>query len=118
MTVTLDGKSLECMRFSENCVAVTTQWDAWANNGYTRKVKVLGVVRTWVLNCVEDGIAWASSCAKSYEDSAAKGTTLTLTVTDEVRLVNASVCVLSVLIDVENLAGKTIRYFTITLQEV
>jgi hypothetical protein len=118
MTVTLDGKTLDCKQLSEDCAVISTQWDAWINSAYKRKLKVLGTVRTWTLHCMENGVAWTSSSAKSLENSAANGTTLTFSVTDEVRIIGTSVYVLGVSIDAVDLAGKNIRYFTITLQEV
>ena len=117
MTVTLDGKTLDVRALGEDLEVVNSQWDVWENQTYKRKVKVLGIVRHWTLECVENNVAWSSSQVKSFEDTAAVGTTVTFVVTDEVRVVNTSVYVLGVQIQVADLAGKNIRHFTLTLQE-
>jgi hypothetical protein len=117
MTVTLDGKTLDCKSLGEGFEVVASQWDAWINNVFKRRLKVRGVVRTWTLDCVENSVAWTNSQAKSFEDTGLAGTTVNLTVTDEVRVINTSVYILGVAIQVADLAGKNIRYFTVTLQE-
>jgi hypothetical protein len=117
MTVTLDGKTLDCKGLSESCQAISTQWDAWVSAAYKRKVKVFGICRKWTVSVVENGVAWASGSCKSFEDTAAAGTTVTFAVTDEVRVISTSVYVLDVTIDIVDLAGKNVRYFTLTLQE-
>lgn len=115
--MTLDGKTLDCKRLSEDYVAISVQWDAWVNAAYKRKIKVFGGARKWTLECVENGVVWASSSCKSFEDSLAAGSALTFAVTDEVRVISTSVYVLDVSIDAADLGGKNIRYFTLTLQE-
>ena len=117
MTVTLDGKTLDCKRLVEDCVVACTQWDAWVSAAYKRKTKVFGVYRKWVLEVVENGVNWTSSNCKSFQDSGAAGTALTFAVTDQVRVVSTSVYVLDVSIDARDLAGQNIRYYTLTLQE-
>ena len=117
MTVTLDGKTLVCKRLAEGCAVVATQWDAWVNAAFKRKVKAYGVVRVWTLECVENGVNWFSSQAKSFEDSEATGTQLAFSVDDQVRVISTNVYVMTVNIDAVDLAGKNIRYFTLTLQE-
>ena len=117
MTVSLDGKTLDVRGLDEDLEVVNSQWETWQNQTYKRKVKVLGIVRHWTLECVENNVAWSSSQVKSFEDTAAVGTTVTFVVTDEVRVVNTSVYVLGVQIQVADLAGKNIRHFTLTLQE-
>lgn len=117
MAVTLDGKTLDCKSLGEGFEVVASQWDAWISGAFKRKVKVRGIVRNWALDCVENGVAWASSQAKSFEDTAAAGTTVAFAVTDEVRVINTTVYILAVAIQAADLAGKNIRYFTVTLQE-
>jgi hypothetical protein len=117
MTVTLDGKTLDVKSLGEDFQAVNSQWDAWENQAYKRKLKVVGKVRQWTLDCVENNVAWASSQAKSFQDSATAGSTVSFSVTDEVRVINTTVYILGVQIHVADLAGKNIRYFTLSLQE-
>jgi hypothetical protein len=117
MTVTLDGKTLDCKHLAEDCAVINTQWDAWVSSAYKRKVKVLGICRKWTLDVVENNVAWASSSCKSFQDSGLAGTVLTFNVDDQVRVISTSVYILDVRIDVADLAGKNIRIFTLTLQE-
>jgi hypothetical protein len=117
MTVILGGRTLICKRLAEACPVVATQWDAWVSAAFKRKVKPYGVVRVWTLDCVENGVAWASSQAKSFEDSEAAGSQLAFSVDDQVRVISTNVYVMGVNIDAVDLAGKNIRYFTLTLQE-
>jgi len=117
MTVTLDSKTLDCKSMSEDFQTFRSEWDAWESQTYKRKVKVKGIIKRWTLDCVENGVAWASSQAKSFEDTAAAGTSVTFAVTDEVRVINISVYILAVQIYVADLAGKNIRHFSLTLQE-
>ena len=117
MTVTLDGKTLDALSLAESFEVINTQWDRWEGGEAKRKVKARGVVRVWTLRVVENGIAWASSQAKSFEDSGKAGTQLAFAVTDEVRVISTTVYILAVDIQAEDLSGKNIRYFTLTLQE-
>jgi hypothetical protein len=118
MTVTLDSKTLDCKSLSEGFEIIHIQGDDSENGAYKRKVKVLGVLRTWTLECVESAVAWSSSQAKSFQDTAAAGTTVTFTVTDEVRVIGTTVYILGMTIDAADLAGKNVRRFTLALQEV
>lgn len=117
MTVTLDGKTLDCKSMSEDFQTFKSEWDAWENQAYKRKVKVKGVISGWTLDCVENGVAWASSQTKSFQDTATAGSTVAFVVTDEVRVINTSVYILAVQIYVADIAGKNIRHFSLTLQE-
>jgi hypothetical protein len=117
MTVTLDGKTLDALSLGEGFEVITTQWDRWEGGEAKRKVKARGVVRVWTLRVVENGTSWASSQAKSFEDSGNAGTELAFAVTDEVRVISTNVYVLAIMIDAMDLAGKNIRRFTLTLQE-
>jgi hypothetical protein len=117
MTVTLNSITLNCKRLDENCTVVASQWDAWVSGAYKRKVKAYGIYRVWTLDCVENGVAWASSAAKSFQDTASAGTSVTFSVDDQVRVISTSVYILGVTIHVADVAGQNIRYFTLTLQE-
>jgi len=117
MTVTLDGKTLDALSLAESFEVINTQWDRWEGGEAKRQVKARGVVRVWTLRLVENGTAWTSSQAKSFEDSGKAGTQLAFAVTDEVRVISTNVYVLGLMIDAMDLAGKNIRYYTLTLQE-
>ncbi len=117
MTVTLNGLTLNVKSLNESFQIVCSQWDGWENGAYKRKVKVRGVTRLWTVTCVENNVNWTSSQCKSFQDSAAVGSTVTFAITDQVRVVSTNVYILGVAIDVADLAGKNIRYFSLTLQE-
>jgi len=118
MTVTLNGKTLDVLEFGEGADPVQSHWDAWQNSAYKREIKVYGVEETWRLACVEKDVAWADSQPKSFEEAAEAGDPVAFVVTDEERAANTSAYILAVSVHFANLAGKNIRYFTLTLQEV
>lgn len=118
MTVTLDGRTLDCRALHEDFEVVNKQNDVWYLGVYRRLVKVRGVVRKWSLQCVENGVNWASSQAKDFQDKGAAGTTVTFAVTDQVRVLSTTVYILAMTIDAQDLAGKNIRRFTVNVQEV
>jgi len=115
--VKLDGKTLNVLSFGEDARAVMSQWDAWVDGAYKRKVKVLGISRSWMLDCVENDVGWTNSQAKSFQETAAAGFTVTFSITSEVRVINTTVYIIDVGIQVADLAGKNVRHFTLTLQE-
>jgi hypothetical protein len=117
MTVTLNGLTLNVTNLNESVQIACSQWDAWENGSYKRKVKVRGVTRLWTVACVENNVNWASSQCKSFQDSAAVGSTVAFAITDQVRVLSTNVYILGVTIDVADLAGKNIRYFSLNLQE-
>lgn len=117
MTVTLDGKTLNAKSLHEDFSVVNKQSDVWENGEYVRKVSVRGVIRTFSVQCVENNVAWASSQAKSFEDTGTAGTTVTFAITDQVRVLSTTVYILGVSMDAQDLAGKNIRRFTVNLQE-
>jgi hypothetical protein len=118
MGTTLDGQALTVTKWGEDCPAQASQWDAWVNSTWKRKVKVYGIVRTYIIDCVEQAVAWASSLANYFEGKASSGTSVVFYSDQAVRPVNSvSVYVMRVTWTLESVAGQNIRKFTLTLQE-
>lgn len=117
MTVVLDGKTLETVGFQEAEDPVKTERDAWQNSAYKREVKNYGLVRRWQLTCLEKDVAWIDSQVKSFQETAEDGTPVAFVVTDEQRVINTTVYILSVSLSLPEVGGKNIRYFTLMLQE-
>jgi hypothetical protein len=115
---TLDSKRLTVILHDEKCAASHTQWDAWVNSLYKRKVKVLGIVRQYILTAIEQNSIWSSSLAKYFEDACLAGSQILLASDQAVRPVqNVNVYVLDVSWTLANLGGQNIRKFLLTLQE-
>jgi hypothetical protein len=118
MTITLDGKTLNVLSFGESIEVAGTQWDAWVNQGYDRKVKVYGIIRKWTLECVEDSVTWTNSLVNYFETIAQNGSAVAFTSDESLReITSTSVYVLGVELGLSDLGGKNIRKFTLTLQE-
>jgi len=118
MGTTLDSLTLIVTKWGEAVSVQASQWDAWSSSTYKRKVKVYGIVRTYTIDCVENAVAWASSQVNHFETTALNGSTVTFYSDQAVRPVSSvSVYVLDVSWTMENIAGKNVRKFTLTLQE-
>ena len=119
MGTTLDGKALTVTKWGEGVAVQSSQWDAWVTSAYSRKVKVYGIIRTYIIDSVEQDVTWPNSLANYFETVAANGNTVLLYSDQPVRPVNnVPVYVLDVAYTLENLGGQNIRKFTLTLQEV
>jgi hypothetical protein len=115
---TLDGQALTVTKWGENVQTVASNWDAWVSGAYKRKLKVYGIIRTYTVDCVEQNVAWASSLANYFEQTALNGTSVVFFSDQAVRPVSSvSVYVLNVSWTLENIGGQNIRRFTLTLQE-
>jgi hypothetical protein len=118
MGTTLDGQTLTVTKWAEGVIISASQWDAWSSSQYTRKVKVYGLIRTYIIDCVEQDVVWANSLANYFQVAAGNGNTVLFYSDLPVRPVNlVPVLVLNVTYTLENLGGKNIRKFTLTLQE-
>jgi hypothetical protein len=118
MGTTLDGQSLTVTKWGEDVSVQASQWDAWSGSSYKRKVKVYGIVRTYTVDCIENAVTWASSLVNRFETTAVNGNTVVFSSDQAVRPVSSvSVYVLKVSWTLENIAGKNVRKFTLTLQE-
>jgi hypothetical protein len=118
MAVTLDGKTLtiEEGSFREVVRSVNVAWDAWENEAFTRKVKVLGSIRGWTFRCHEnESVTWTNSAAKYLQSKVGTDAAVNFTVSKgNLHSVNTDVYILIVDVSYE----QKDRYFTITLQEV
>jgi hypothetical protein len=119
MGTTLDGQNLTVTKWGEDVSVQASQWDGWWQSIYRRRVKVYGIVRTYIIDCIEQDVAWPSSLANRFETTAQNGTMVVFFSDQAVRPVSSvSVYVLRVSWTLENVAGKNVRKFTLTLQEV
>jgi hypothetical protein len=118
MGVTLDGQTLNVLKWAESLTLIASQYDQWSNGVCKRKIQVYGVVRSYQLDCVEQNIAWASSLINYFEQKASAGTALAFTSDLSVRAVTSTnVYVTSVNFNAENVGTQNIRNFTLALQE-
>jgi len=78
MAVTLDGKTLNVLKWSEDNAFISSQYDEWSAGICRRLVKVYGLVRTYQVDCVEQNVAWASSKPNYFERSAQNGNSVVL----------------------------------------
>ena len=117
-STTLDGQTLIVTKWSEDVVVQASNWDGWNSGGYKRKLKVYGIVRTYVLDCIEQNVAWASSIASYFEGVAQNGSSVIFSTNLPVRPVGgASVYVLDVNFTMEKLGTQNVRKVTLRLQE-
>jgi hypothetical protein len=118
LTITLDGKTLNVLSYGESIDVAGTQWDAWVNQGYVRKVKVYGIIRKYTVECVENDVSWTDSLVNYFENVAENGSAVAFISNEPVREISSTnVYVLGVELGLSDLGGKNIRKFTLTLQE-
>ena len=118
MTITIDGKTLNVLSFGESIEVAGTQWDAWVNQSYDRKVKVYGIIRKWTLECIEEDVTWTNSLVNYFETIAQNGSEVAFTSDEAVREISSTnVYVLAVELGLSGLGDNNIRKFTLSLQE-
>ena len=120
MAITLDGKALNVRDFDESVKTVRTEWDAWEEESYVRKVKVYGAVKSWVLGCFEEGVSWTDSAAKHFQEKAEAGGAVSFQVSGlSTHAVNTNVYILNVEARYEGGVSDATKYrvFSIQLQE-
>jgi hypothetical protein len=118
MGVTLDGKTLTVMSWGEHTVDAASEWDAWVSGKFKRKLKVYGIIRTYVVDCVEKDVAWASSNANYFEGVQSAGTSVVFFSDLTIRPVSSvNVYVKDVNWTAKNIGTQNIRNFQLTLQE-
>ena len=119
MTVTLDSKSLNVSGFREPCKAVYVIKDKWENEAFKRKVKVLGALKTWLLECYEEGVTWTASAAKHFQTKIAAGDSVTFVVSEaDMHAVNLSVFIVECAIVYPKGVKKETKYRKFTLKLV
>ncbi len=123
MTVSIDGKTLkvEGGGIQENVKPVGTFVDRWIDASYRKEVKIFGIIRSWMLRCYEENVAWGSSVAKHLQEKAKDGNAVAFSI-DEGSLhsvSSANVYILEVDVDYPRGSKPTsfVRYFTLKLQE-
>lgn len=120
MGTTLDGQSLNILKWAEDVTTIAGQFDSWSSGSgsVVRKLVAYGIIRTYTLDCVEKDIAWASSQVLQFENDASAGTSVTFFSDAALRNVsNVNVKVMGVSVTMEKLGLQNIRYFTVKLQE-
>lgn len=118
--VCLDGLPLQVERMEEVSDDVSSEWDAWEDESYVKKVHVLGEVQKWRLEAFETGISWSESVVKHLTSDLSKGEAVTFKVSENGGLIiDTYVYVLGVSRHYESGRADSRRYrrFTVTLQE-
>jgi len=94
--------------------------DEWENETYTRQVNVIGSFRRFVIHGFEDAVGWPSSNIKAWEEAAAAGDAVTLTIVDgNMHSMSEAVKILGVNWDL-NLSSHTedpVRDYVLELRE-
>ncbi len=118
MTVTIDGQTMPVRGgLDEGEVTIRSEWDAWENEEYHRKVRTIGTVRTWTIHCREKNVDWNNSLAKYLKEKMRAGDALSFSV-DEGTKHQASADVYVLDVEVSYVWGwETIRDFRVELQE-
>ena len=123
MTVTLDTKTLnvEGGGIEETVEPVGSFVDRWINGEYKKEAKIFGVIRSWILRCYEDNIAWASSNAKYFQDKAKVGDAVSFSMDEgnlhQVSSTNVYILGVGVRYSRGAKASQFVRFFTLKLQE-
>jgi hypothetical protein len=120
MTCTLDGKTLTALSITEDLEIIGYEWDQWDATTYkaVKKLTPFGASHRWTVRFAEDSVAWSSGSALSFQNTASAGTAVTFTITDQVRVVSATVKIKKVDVGpIEDLAGHNIRRVTLELLE-
>lgn len=126
MTSTLNALTIDLINISESFEVVQTQWDDWEDNAYVRRVKPIGIVKTWTLLCKEYNTKWTSSVAYQFEAIAVAGSTVALVVDfgsvaggslHNFGSTNVKILGVNVTYDVLK-SGQAYREFTVVVQAV
>ena len=119
MTVTLDGKTLTVLEWSDNFIGISTKWMSWSSGGAKPKVAAYGYDNTITLHCVENGVTWANSVVPYFRDKMASGAIIVLVSDETVRVFSsANVCVIGVSEDILDIGTNNIRHYALVLQEL
>jgi hypothetical protein len=115
---TLDGITLTVTKWDEGLDLVRFEWDTWTGGTSKRKVKTYNIVRTYIINCIEQDVTWTNNIANHFEATALSGATVIFYSNTTLRPVNnVSVYVKKVNCTLENLGTQNVRKITLTLQE-
>ena len=119
MTVTLDGKTLNVKDISLHYNFVGVERDIWnSTKGLCRRIKTLGVVREWTLECFEENVPWTDSVARYLEEQAAAGAELDFNVNlGDLYTVNTRVQVLGCDLTFDAAGDVNVRRFTVKVRD-
>ncbi len=116
MTVTLDGKTVNCSQLTEKLIIAASNIDKWENTERKRKFRVYGAVREWTLKCFEM-VTWGSSVVKDFQDMIGQNTKRTFVVDEGERFqLNEQVFIDDLNNDLSQ-SRKNLRHFTLKLIE-
>ena len=119
MTVTLDGKTLNVKDISLHYNFVGVERDIWnSTKGLCRRIKTLGVVREWTLECFEENVPWTDSVARYLEEQAAAGAELDFNVDlGDLYTVNTRIQVLGCDLSFDTTGNVNVRRFTVKVRD-
>ncbi len=81
MTIVIDGQTMPVRSgLDEGEVTIRSEWDAWENEEYHRKVRTIGTVRTWTINCREKNVEWSNSLVKHLKEKMRAGDVVALVI--------------------------------------
>ena len=103
----------------EDYELISSEWDAYENESYIRKLAVLGQKRAWRITCIEKNVPWGYSAYKYLQYKAWKGEPVyfkaRLNSRYETEEVEAYITGLE--LNIPNIADKNIRRFSVILKE-
>jgi len=119
MPITIDTKTLNVSNLAEDTEVVAVATDAWESQVYKRKLRLFGIVKSWTIDCFEDGVLWVDSVAKYLQDKAKADTAVNFVISEAgVHDINVDCYVIGVIVKYSATTMSTNhREFTITLQE-
>ena len=93
--------------------------DTWVNGAYTHPVRVYGQVHKWVMECVEQNVAWANSAANYFFGIQSAGTSILLSSNDPRRPISPPVAVVifQVVLKIALEGTTNIRRFTVDFRQ-
>ena len=111
MTVTLDSKSLNVTKFTEDCQVIYSQRDKWETEDFVRKIEPQGSIREWWMDCYEDGVSWTNSAAKNFQTKADAGSAVAFSVSEsDMHSVSCNVYILRCTIEYPKGVDKTEKF--------
>ena len=112
----IDGKTLNVRDLTVEVIPALTEWDAWEDGSYKRKIKAFGGYRVWRLDCYEEtSVSWTDSIIKYLQDKITSGSTVTLDISETAYTYNGSAYIKELAFTPDN--TEKVRRYTVTLQE-
>jgi hypothetical protein len=116
--ITIDDKALSCTHIAESFEIIGSKSQGWSGGVAGLISNVLGLARTWVLNCVEENIEYADSVAVYLRTQASLGSLCVFHAEMTGRYDSlASIVVDGVDLSLETVGTQNIRHFTVRMHE-